>query len=163
MIKIRRVEINDLENLNAALNNVIKEKIYLASSDEISIENHKSFLERIVDNNLAQLVAIDGGEVVGWCEILPKPATEFPHVGNLGMGVVNGYRGQGIGKRLLTECVALAKNLHLEKVELEVFLDNITACEMYSNFGFVVEGVKKKARRLDGQYQDIQFMSFCLS
>ena len=70
------------------------------------------------------------------------------------MGVRSTYRGQGIGDRLLVECLRLAKNHGLEKVELEVFSDNLPAIRLYWKHGFVEEGHKIRTRKLDGQYQD---------
>jgi RimJ/RimL family protein N-acetyltransferase len=43
----------------------------------------------------------------------------------------------------------------LERIELEVFASNTPAITLYEKKGFVVEGVKKKARKLDGVYDDM--------
>jgi RimJ/RimL family protein N-acetyltransferase len=43
----------------------------------------------------------------------------------------------------------------LERIELGVFASNIPAIKLYEKAGFVVEGVKKKARKLDGVYDDM--------
>jgi ribosomal protein S18 acetylase RimI-like enzyme len=52
-------------------------------------------------------------------------------VGRLGMGVRSECRRQGIGRRLLDACLSLARNTAIEKVELEVFSDNIVAVRLY--------------------------------
>jgi RimJ/RimL family protein N-acetyltransferase len=39
----------------------------------------------------------------------------------------------------------------LERIELEVFASNTGANRLYEKAGFVVEGVKKKRRKLDGE------------
>jgi len=46
-------------------------------------------------------------------------------IGRLGMGVRKEYRAQGIGKRLPGGCLSAAEGIGLEKVELEVFYDNV--------------------------------------
>ncbi|HEV7614136.1 MAG TPA: GNAT family N-acetyltransferase [Steroidobacteraceae bacterium] len=68
------------------------------------------------------------------------------------------YR-QGIGRRLLEACLALAKNADIEKVELEVFSDNIAAVRLYESFGFSHEGVRVRGRKLDDRYQDVVLMA----
>ena len=44
--------------------------------------------------------------------------------------------------------------LGMERVDLEVFASNEAAIALYPKFGFVVEGMKKRARKLDGKYDD---------
>lgn len=51
----------------------------------------------------------------------------------------------------------------LEKVELEVYSDNIAAIRLYERHGFKPEGVKKHARKFEGKYQDIQLMALLLN
>jgi len=43
----------------------------------------------------------------------------------------------------------------LERIELEVFASNAPAIKLYEKVGFVVEGVKQKARKLDDIYDDL--------
>jgi len=47
----------------------------------------------------------------------------------------------------------------MERIELEVFASNTAAINLYEKWGFVVEGVKKKTRKLDGLYDDLIVMS----
>ena len=47
----------------------------------------------------------------------------------------------------------------LERIELEVFVSNAAAIKLYEKAGFVVEGVKKKGRKLDGEYDDLVEMA----
>lgn len=78
------------------------------------------------------------------------------------MGILKSYRGQGIGNQLIAECLRLAKNHGLEKVELEVFADNFPAIRLYEQNGFLEEGRKINARKLDGRYQDVILMGLML-
>lgn len=45
------------------------------------------------------------------------------------------------------------------RIELEVFSSNEHAVALYRKLGFQVEGVKRRARRLDGDDDDIVFMA----
>lgn len=111
---------------------------------------------------MPQVTALDGETVVGFCDILPNSTVGFTHVARLGMAVRSEWRRQGIGRRLLGDCLALARNAGIEKVELEVFSDNLGAIRMYEAFGFALEGVKMRGRKLDGRYQDVIFMALWL-
>jgi ribosomal protein S18 acetylase RimI-like enzyme len=79
------------------------------------------------------------------------------------MGVRREWRRRGIGRRLLEACLWQALQAGLEKVELEVYPDNQPAVLLYKGFRFVEEGLRRRARKLDGRYQDIQLMALWLS
>jgi ribosomal protein S18 acetylase RimI-like enzyme len=158
-VEIRPARESDAESIREAVKAVAAEKWYLATVDGFSLEETRAFLKRIVENNLPQVTAVAGDTVIGFCDILPNPAAGFTHVARLGMGVRSEWRRQGIGRRLLDACLARAKNIGIEKIELEVFSDNIGAIRMYESFGFSREGVKLRGRKLDSRYQDVVLMA----
>jgi len=80
-------------------------------------------------------------------------------MGWLQMGVHKEYRGQGIGGTLLDQALQEAKKRGLERVELGVFASNLAAIHLYQNYDFQIEGRKKRARKLDGSYDDIVDMA----
>ncbi len=143
----------------AAVDAVARERKYLAGTTGFPEDSTRRFVRNIEKNNLAQFYALDGDKVVGWCDILPKQHEGFGHVGVLGMGVIASHRGMGIGKHLLRRTLDHAKNANgLEKVELEVFKSNTAAIGMYESMGFVHEGERIDARKLDGQYDNLVLM-----
>lgn len=116
-----------------------------------------------VKGNLArgeiQLVAIEDGEVIGWCDILRRQFEGYRHCGTLGIGVLPEHRGRGVGKRLITEALRQAASKGIERVELEVYASNVRARALYEKLGFITEGRKRRARKLDGVYDDVIVMS----
>ena len=72
------------------------------------------------------------------------------------------WRRQGIGRQLLDACLALARYARIEKVELEVFSDNLGAIRMYESVGFAREGVKLRGRKFDGRYRHVVLMALWL-
>jgi ribosomal protein S18 acetylase RimI-like enzyme len=158
-IVIRAARESDAEEIRAAVNAVAAEKWYIATVEGFSLAETRAFLKRIVEGNLPQVTALAGDLVVGFCDILPNAAPGFTHVARLGMAVRPEWRRQGIGRRLLDACLALARNARIEKVELEVFSDNLAAVRMYESVGFAREGVKLRGRKLDGRYQDVVLMA----
>jgi ribosomal protein S18 acetylase RimI-like enzyme len=85
------------------------------------------------------------------------------HTGHLGMCVRQDYRKKGIGSALLDTAIKAARDYGLERIELEVYTSNIAAIRMYEKRGFLVEGIKRKARKLDTRYYDIQIMALFLN
>ena len=100
--------------------------------------------------------------VIGWCDIVPGSIEGFTHRGTLGMGVHKDYRRQGVGERLLKRTIDGAKVRGIECVELEVFASNAPAICLYEKLGFVREGLKNNARKLDNVYDDIVIMALFL-
>jgi ribosomal protein S18 acetylase RimI-like enzyme len=158
-IHIRPARQTDAESFNAGIKNVAAEKWFLATVDGFSLEQTRDFLQRAIEKSLPVLVAVDGDEVVGWCDITPSTMNGFTHVGRLGMGVRREWRGQGLGRGLLQDCLSYARRAGIEKVELEVYADNQAAVRLYESFGFVREGLKARARKFEGRYQDAVLMA----
>ena len=152
-----------IEGFHGCLDSVARERIYLAGVKAHPIDSTREFVLNNIQNNIPQYLAVDGKRVVGWCDIIPRRGLDFAHSGGLGMGVHKDYRGQGIGIRLLNDTIDAAKEFGLERVELEVYTSNTRAIRLYLKRGFVVEGVKKKARKLDGEYFDIQVMALFIN
>lgn len=80
----------------------------------------------------------------------------------MGMGVLPAYRGAGLGRRLLADTLDAARAIGIERVELEVFASNTAAIALYRRMGFAVEGTKRRARKLDGEYDDDVIMALFL-
>lgn len=161
-VQVRRSRMEDAESLCDTINAVAREKWWLATVDGFSPEQTRSFLKFVQDQSLSQVVAVANGLIVGWCDVVPKGPRGFSHVGALGMGVRREWRRHGVGRRLLEECLHLARTAQLEKIELEVFTDNDGAIRLYESLGFVREGVKSRARKLEGRYQDVLLMALWL-
>ena len=79
------------------------------------------------------------------------------------MGVHKDYRRQGLGTLLLESTIDAAKEYGIERVELEVYTSNTPAIRLYEKLGFIHEGVKKKARKLDGIYYDLKVMALFIN
>jgi ribosomal protein S18 acetylase RimI-like enzyme len=75
------------------------------------------------------------------------------------MGLLPEYRRRGLGRLLVTKAILSAHEAGIERVELEVFASNEVAIRLYRALGFVTEGIKRRARKLDGQYEDNVLMA----
>ena len=82
-------------------------------------------------------------------------------LGELGMVIADrAQRGQGIGREALGLMQQFAfRTLGLERLELEVHMDNAAALACYRRAGFTLEGVKRHAFFTDGHFADVGVMS----
>jgi RimJ/RimL family protein N-acetyltransferase len=102
------------------------------------------------------LGAWNGRSLVGALSCERDMRLKVRHVGHLiGMMVVDHAAGRGIGKRLLQECIALARAADgLELLTLSVTAGNAAAEHLYHRVGFVRYGTQPRAVKLDGRYHD---------
>ena len=149
-----------VEGFNAAVGVVARERRWIGLVDAVPVEASRAFVRSVHATGGVHLVAVtQGGEVVGWCDIDRSPREGFRHVGSLGMGLLPAWRGRGLGRRLMEAAIAAGWDAGLERIELEVFASNTRAFALYEKLGFVTEGVKRRSRKLDGEYDDNVLMA----
>jgi ribosomal protein S18 acetylase RimI-like enzyme len=158
-IQIVPIAEEHIDGFYRCLDSVARERRYLAFTQAPPLESTRAFVLSNIAQKVPQLVALSEDDVVGWCDISPIKREGFTHCGTLGMGVRKGFRRLGIGRRLIERTIAEAKAMGLERIELEVFASNMPAIRLYERTGFVVEGVKKRGRKLDGEYDDLVQMA----
>lgn len=161
---LRDITEADAEGYRACLDRVAAERRYLAFTAAPPLPEVKFYIKAMLQRGLPFIIAVDGtGKVVGWCNIHVLPQTPhrvgFSHVGTVGMGLDAPYRGQGLGREMLQSVFDIAGRVGIERVELQVYASNESAVKLYRKFGFVTEGVKSRARKMDGQYDDIIMMA----
>ncbi|MBC8742780.1 GNAT family N-acetyltransferase [Paraburkholderia sp. UCT31] len=159
MASVVPISLEHAPGFRNALDAVARERIYLGQTEARSLEWANEVVANNVKNNHAHFVALHDNDVVGWCDIIPRTLPGFGHTGALGMGVVKSLRGCGIGKALLLATIQRAIETGLTRIELEVYVSNTTAIELYQRNGFIEEGVKRKVRFLDGKYDDVLIMA----
>ena len=151
---IRDTNVEDAAAVARMIDLVARERRFLAATVGFSEESTRNFIAELRSADAVHVVAELEGSLVGWCDIAPLPFEGMRHVGRLGMGVKRDCRGQGIGRRLL-EAALLQGSSRFERIELEVFGSNRAAVQLYESSGFVLEGKKRAARKLDGMSDDL--------
>ena len=144
-----------VEGFHAAVDVVARERRYLGLVEAPPLEASRAFVQAVQAGGGVHLVAVaEDGAVVGWCDIHRSEREGFRHVGHVGMGLLPAYRERGLGRRLMEAALAKGWESGMERIELEVFASNPRAIALYEKLGFVTEGVKRRARKLDGRYDD---------
>ena len=148
-----------IEGFRAGLDAVARERRYLLFLQAPPPEDVEKFVLRNLRKGHPQYVALVEDKVVGWCDVLPIDRPTRAHNGVLGLAVLAEYRGRGIGTALLREALQGARAFGLTRVELSYREGNARVAALYEKFGFVREGVQRKAIRLDGAYEDLICMA----
>jgi RimJ/RimL family protein N-acetyltransferase len=108
----------------------------------------------------AVFVAEDGGTLAGRLSLARDPHPSSRHVADLGLMVAAEHRRRGIGRALLEQAVAWARDVRVRKLELHVFPWNEAALALYESFGFEREGYRKAHYRRGDEYVDAILMAY---
>ena len=158
-LTIERIAPEHIEGFHHAVDCVARERKYLAFLEAPPLASTREFVMNNITKGHPQFVALAGGTVVGWCDVIPKPRPVHAHSGVLGMGLLPAFRGKGHGAALIGATLTEAYRQGLVRIELTVAADNARAIRLYERIGFEKEGVLKDAVRLDGLYKDMFLMA----
>jgi ribosomal protein S18 acetylase RimI-like enzyme len=148
-----------IDSFHAALDVVCRERAYLAFLEAPPIEQAREFVRDNIAKGYPHLVALEQGNVVGWCDVTPAGRPTMRHGGILGMALLPEWRGRGLGRRLIGQALEAARKFGFLRVELTVRDDNVRAQALYRRVGFAVEGRKRRAVLVDGVFCDLIVMA----
>jgi GNAT superfamily N-acetyltransferase len=115
-----------------------------------------AWIKEIERGAITSLLAVVAGRVVGCGTIVRDPLSWSPHVGEIRMVVSTDARGQGVGRALSQETFALALGAGLEKLMVQMTVDQVGAIAIFEGLGFRAEALlRDHVRDLDGRKHDI--------
>ena len=160
-IIIRRATIDDAEALSRFTNEIADEAIDTVSGQRYSAAQEREILEQTkAKERTFFLMALDGTRVVGLLSLSAEEKQHYRHAARLGMAVVQQYRQQGIGRRLLETAIQETKGWPgFCRIELIVTPWNAPAIQLYRSMGFVQEGILRKGANLRGAPHDMILMA----
>lgn len=158
---IREIKLEDAEKFLNMLKQLDKETKYmLFEEDERSctIEDMKERLSSRDNKKHTIFIVEDNREIVGFLSGDRGSANRIKHSAYVVIGMLEPYRGKGIGVALIEELFKWARNNKIIRLELTVVKDNRYAVNLYKKMGFKVEGIREKAMIVDGKYVDEYYM-----
>ncbi len=115
-----------------------------------------AWINEIERGAIMSLLAVKDSEVVGCGTLVRDPHSWSPHVGEIRMVVSVGVRGQGVGRALSQETFALALGAGLEKLSVQMTVDQQAAIALFESLGFRAEALlRDHVRDVDGKTHDI--------
>jgi RimJ/RimL family protein N-acetyltransferase len=115
-----------------------------------------AWIGEIEAGDITSVLALRDGAVVG-CGTLVKDSRSWsPHVGEIRMVVSLDMRGKGVGRALSQETFALALGSGLEKLSVQMTVDQRAAIALFESLGFKAEALlRDHVRDVDGRKHDI--------
>lgn len=146
----------DADTLVALINAIMAEEVWFTTETFVSTPQWEQVLSRPADcTDHLLLVAELDNEIIGWCQLFPLVfGNRARHVVELGIGVANEWRDQGVGTVLIEAAMEWARQQGYEKIVLSVFSTNTRAIHVYDKCGFVRTGIRYKQFKVRGKYLD---------
>jgi RimJ/RimL family protein N-acetyltransferase len=115
-----------------------------------------AWINEIGRGAITSLLAVKADTVVGCGTLVRDPHSWSPHVGEIRMVVSLDVRGQGVGRALSQETFALALGAGLEKLSVQMTVDQRAAIALFESLGFKAEALlRDHVRDVDGRKHDI--------
>ncbi len=112
-VEIVTTAVEHFEGYHTALDTVAKERKFLTMREAFPLQETRKFLLNMISQGNPHVVATVGDTVVGWCDISRHFFPAHAHRGTLAMGIIPGYRGLGIGYRLVLAALEKAREVEL--------------------------------------------------
>ena len=100
-----------------------------------------AWVKEIERGAITSLLAVKGDKVVGCGTLVRDPQSWSPHVGEIRNVVSSDVRGQGVGRALSQETFALALSAGLEKLMVQMTVDQTGAIAIFEGLGFKAEAL----------------------
>jgi len=115
-----------------------------------------AWVNEIERGDIVSLLALKDSAVVGCGTLVRDSHSWSPHVGEIRMVVSLDVRGKGVGSALSQETFALALDAGLDKLTVQMTVDQRAAIALFESLGFKAEALlRDHVRDVDGQTHDI--------
>lgn len=157
---IRPARQEDLSGIIGAIRQVAEERTYIeAESVADEIDHEEALLRHNEIESRMFFVATVKDEVVGWVHLNAPELEKLSHTAELTVGVLEGYRGYGIGSHLLSRGLEWAGSNGYEKVYQSVPSTNEEAITFLEDHDWETEAVRENHYKLNGHYVDEVMMA----
>lgn len=164
IVTIRKARLSDASQLLEAIRTYIPQSEFIPKLENeitLSLEQKESWIDSFIQsNNSLLLVAEFEGKIIGNIDLTGSRRQVMQHTAVIGMGMIESWRGIGLGTALMEQMIHWAKeNPILELIWLQVYTANSSAIQLYKNMGFIENGVLPHFFKNDQVYYDNLTMS----
>jgi len=154
---LREPRWEDLDDLLEFINSLVEEGADICREKVVTREEEAEWLGRLLarveKGEVMSVVAEVDGRVVANSEVTRRGGI-MNHVGGLGIGIKDGYRGIGLGSELMKTLTEESRKAGVKVLVLDIFDTNKVARQLYEKMGFreagrIPKGVLKKGKYID--------------
>lgn len=154
-ISVREYNDDDMSSMIKIWNEVVEDGIAFPQTQLLDDTTGRQFFASQTCCAVAENTG--SGEVLGLYILHPNNVGRCGHICNASYAVASGFRGLGIGERLVSDCLIRAKTKGFSILQFNaVVKTNTAARKLYEKLGFEQLGVIPGGFLMkDGHYEDI--------
>jgi RimJ/RimL family protein N-acetyltransferase len=157
---IRSATGEDLDELVQHIWDVAAEARWIGTEVPFDRDTRRNRLETVSSGGSSTVLVVDTS-TAGAPGVVGHISIDIASYGvaDIGMLIIVGWRGLGLGTRMLDAAIRWASAAGAHKMALEVWPHNSSALDLYRRAGFLVEGRKRRHyRRQNGEVWDAVLM-----
>lgn len=156
-LRVRDARESDLPEIVEIYNSTIPSRMVSADTEPVTVEQRRGWFREHDPSRRPLWVAEADGRVIGWLSLGDfwdgRPA--YHATAEVGIYVKDGYRGGGVGRRLIEEAIGRAPELGIEIMTAGAFAHNGPSVKLFERFGFERWGHFPEVAELDGAKRDL--------
>ena len=160
-ITLRLMEASDTDEILAFARSLPPDDLLFLRRDITLPEVVNQWVRDIEEERTVTVLAEDEGKLAGYGALHFNEVLWTGHVGEIRMLVAPDYRRLGLGSRLASELFAVAKDLGLKKIMVQMTPDQQGARVTFERLGFRPEAILTDfVLARDGKTRDLLIMSY---
>ena len=158
---IRKGTTDDAKKMLFMLNQLDKETKYMMFEPQERKSSVEKIKDRLNKSDKEQVTFIidDNTCIGGFLSVQRGEPNRIRHTAYIVIGLLQQYRGKGLGTKLFEELDKWAIENNIKRLELTVVEENILARNLYKKMGFKEEGVREKSMKIDSKYVNEIYMA----
>ena len=160
---VRLVRPDDAEQLVQLKLQIDQETTFMlfeVGERKMTVTEQRAAIERLLADTISMIfVAEHEGRIVGFLAATGSNIRRVRHILYIVIGILKAFTSQGIGTQLFTTMEEWASQRNIHRLELTVMTQNEAGIRLYKKRGFSIEGTRKHACLVDGQYVDEYYMA----
>ena len=157
---IRPAREEDLAGIVGVIRQVVEAGTYVEAESVAQILDHEEVLLRFneVESRMFFVATVDD-EVIGWVHVRGSELEKLAHTAELTVGVLEGYRDNGIGSSLLRRGLEWAGANGFHRIYQSVPATNEDAIDFLEHHGWETEAIREGHYHIDGDQVDEVMMA----
>lgn len=158
---IRPARQEDLGGIVGAIESVVADGTDVEAESVAHVMDYEAVVLRWneLESRMFFVATVDH-DVVGWVAVRGNELEKLAHTAELTVGVLEAYRGEGIGTRLLERAIEWAREHGFERLYQSLPVTNTSAIEFLQARDWEVEAVRAGHYRIDGEAVDEVMLAF---
>jgi L-amino acid N-acyltransferase YncA len=156
---VRVASIGDIEQIAEIYNQGIEDRIATLETNVKTVDEMKQWLTIRSERHKVLVLEGENRVVKGWASLNIFNTREcYQGVADLSIYIRREERSKGLGTKLLSSLIEVAKQVDFYKMVLTTLAVNSIGHKLYNSLGFTKVGTYVKQGRLDGKWVDVHVM-----